>query len=188
MSVLRDAGIFIRTTAKPFCKGPIMIEAVANLFTRRNSRHEAVLALARIISRHEMAGLGYEQGITDDRRSRDKRHVAMGVWLFPCEAADLAADINLTFGVPAITHDIRSEGFGVMTPVKLNREYFVIAVPCEDDNSWQFFRCRVCHNTKAPGGWFQLGIHVERGIALDGPQRVAFREHIEQIEASTAEA
>ena len=161
-----------------------MIEAVVNLFTRRNPRRDAVLALARIISRREMAGLGFEQGIADERRARDKRHVALGVWLFPCEAADLAADIDLSFGVPAITHDIRSEGFGVMTPVKLNREYFVIAVPCEDDDGWHFFRCRVCHNTRTPGSWFQLGIQVERSIELDGRQRCAFREHIERVESS----
>ncbi|MEO2016102.1 MAG: hypothetical protein ABGZ53_17210 [Fuerstiella sp.] len=162
-----------------------MIEAVANLFSRKNPRQKAVLALARIISRHEMAGLGYKQGIADDRRARDERHVALGVWLFPCEAADVATDIDLSFGVAAVTHDIRSEGFGVMTPVKLDREYFVIAVPCEDDDGWQFFRCQVRHNTKAPGSWFQLGIHVERSIDLDGSQRVAFREHINRIEAST---
>ncbi|MCP4785037.1 MAG: hypothetical protein GY903_17575 [Fuerstiella sp.] len=163
-----------------------MIEAVANLFSRRKPRQKAVLALARIISRHEMAGLGYEQGIADDRRARDERHVALGVWLFPCEAADLAEDVDLSFGVPAVTHDIRSEGFGVMTPVKLKCDYFVIAVPCEDTDDWQFFRCRVCHNTRTPGSWFQLGIHVERSIELECSQRLAFREHIERVEASTS--
>ena len=173
------------TSEAPACKGRMMIEAVTNLFTRRNPRQAAALGLARIISRYEMVRLGYDQGISDNRRARNERHVALGVWLFPCKATDLAADIDLTFGVPAITHDIRSEGFGVMTPVKLKHEHFIIAVPCEDEDGWQFFRCRVCHNTKKSGNWFQLGIQVERTIELDGRQRAAFRDHIDQIAAAS---
>ena len=161
-----------------------MLEAVTNLFTRRDPRREAALGLARIISRHEMVGLSYDQGISDDRRTHDEWHVALGVWLFPCEPTDLAADVDLSYGVPAVTIDIRREGFGVMTPVKLKHEHFVIAVPHEEEDSWRFFRCQVCHNTRRPGSWFQLGIQVERTIELEGSQRVAFREHIQRIDAS----
>ena len=161
-----------------------MLEAVASLFTRRDPRREAALGLARIISRHEMAGLSYDQGIDQDRRTHDEWHVAMGVWLFRCESTDTAEDVDFSYGVPAVTNDICREGFGVMTPVKLEHEHFVIAVPHDEEDSWQFFRCQVCHNTKRPGNWFQLGIQVQRTIELEGSQRAAFREHIARIDAS----
>jgi hypothetical protein len=170
-------------SANPFCKGRIMLEAVTNLFTRRDPRREAALGLARIISRHEMSGLSYDQGIAEDRRIHDEWHVALGIWLFPCESTDEAADIDVSYGVPAVTIDIRRQGFGVMTPVKLQSEHFMIAVPHEEEDSWQFFRCNVCHNTRRPGNWFQLGIQVERTVDLEGTQRVAFREHIQRINA-----
>jgi hypothetical protein len=123
-------------TANPFCKGRIMLEAVTNLFTRRHPRREAALGLARIISRHEMSGLSYDQGIAEDRRIHDEWHVAMGIRLFPCESIDLAADIDMRHGVLAVTIDIRRQGFGVMTPVKLKREHFMIAVPYKEEASW----------------------------------------------------
>ena len=116
-----------------------MLEAVTNLFTRRDPRREAALGLARIISRHEMSGLSYDQGIAEDRRIHDEWHVALGIWLFPCESTDEAADIDVSYGVPAVTIDIRRQGFGVMTPVKLQSEHFMIAVPHEEEDSWQFF-------------------------------------------------
>ncbi|MCP4175912.1 MAG: hypothetical protein GY758_34655 [Fuerstiella sp.] len=162
-----------------------MIEAVANLFTRRDPGREAALGLARIISRHEMAGMSYDHGIVDDRRVNEEWHVALGVWLFPCDCSDRAEDVDMSCGVPAVTVDIRRQGFGVMTPVQLKNEYFLIAVPDEQADAWIFFRCRMRHNTKRPGNWYQLGIQVERTIDLEGSQRVAFREHIGRVEASS---
>ena len=157
-----------------------MLEVVANLFTRRDPRREARLGLARIISRYDMTCLSYEQGITVERRDRDERHVALGVWLFPCKATAKAADLNIASGVPAVTHDLRSDGFGVMTPVSLKHKHFFVAVPDETD-CWRFFKCDVRHNSVKPGNWYLLGLQVDVSILLDGKQRIRFRDHIGEI-------
>ena len=157
-----------------------MLDAFVNLFTRRDPKREAALALTRIMNRYDMGRLGYQEGISPDRRSNE-RHVALGVWLFPCGPDDDASEIVISRGVPAVTHDLRSEGFGIMTPVRMNHENYFVAT--QDEDNWHFFRCHVRHNTRKPGGWFQLGLQVDCAIDLDSNHRGKFRSHINAIEA-----
>ncbi len=157
-----------------------MLEVVSKLFSRRDPRQEAKLGLARIISRYDMTRLSYEQGISDERRSRDERYIALGVWLFPCEAETTPEELNISNGVPAVTYDLRSGGLGVMTPMFLNHKYFVVAVPDEAD-SWKFFRCEVRHNSIKPGNWYLLGMQVDIGMAVEGARRIEFKQHISHI-------
>lgn len=160
-----------------------MLDVVVNMFTRQNPRRNAALALTRIMNRFDMAKLGYDEGLTEDRRSRDERHVAMGVWLFPCGPNDRGNDFSVAGGVPAVTHDLRSQGFGIMTPVKLKHQNFIVAAP--DEENWRFFRSSVAHNTRKQGGWYQLGLHVDRSIEMDSIQRGKFRAHIEAVQADS---
>lgn len=162
-----------------------MLDVVVNMFTRRDPRRSAALAVARIMSRYEMVRLSFEEGIRDDRRASDERNVALGVWLFPCRPADTAADIHFSAGVPAITHGVRPEGFSILTPVRLRQPCFVVAIEDEEEHGWRFFRCQVRHNTRKTGGWFQLGLQVDRVIQLEGPQWAAFRHHVNTIKADS---
>lgn len=164
-----------------------MLEVVSKMFTRRDPHRDAVLGLARIISRYDMVRLGYDEGITRDRRHREERHVAIGVWIFPCSADSAAADLNPQEGIPAVTRDLRGDGIGIMSPSPLRSGYAFLAAPDEEGGSWRFFKCRVCHSTKKPGNWYQIGMQVERTIDLDGPQRTAFRAHVNQIQDATRE-
>jgi hypothetical protein len=160
-----------------------MLDVVAKLFTRKDPHRDAVLGLARIISRYDMVRLSYEQGLVADRRDRMERHVAIGVWLFPCKADSKAHDWEPSAGIPAVTRDLRNEGFGVMTPIRLSHGHYFVAAPDEEGGSWRFFKCEVRHNTEKIGGWHHLGLHVDRTIELDCAQRLAFREHISRVEA-----
>jgi hypothetical protein len=162
-----------------------MLDTVLNMFTRNDSRRNAVLGLARIISRCDLVNLSYETGHREDRRAKGQHYASWGVWLFPCEAGGTATALRISSGVPAVTHDLRSEGLGIMTPVKLKAAHLIVAIPDDEDESWRFFRGEVRHNTRRPGGWHHLGIHVESTITLESPQRVAFREHIQGIEAES---
>lgn len=162
-----------------------MLDIVVNMFSRRHPKRDATLAVTRIMNRFDMVRLSYDEGHSPDRRTCDERHVALGVWLFPCGPEDKAGDIDYSRGVPAVTHDLRSEGFGVMTPVRLAHEHFMIAA--KDDDVWRFFRCHVRHNTAKPGGWYQLGVQVDRTLELDCKHRAAFREHVESIQPDTAQ-
>lgn len=157
-----------------------MLEVVSKLFSRRDPRQEAKLGLARIISRYDMTRLSYEQGISDERRCRDERYIALGVWLFPCEAETTAHELNISCGVPAVTYDLRSGGLGVMTPMRLNFRHFVVAVPDEED-TWKFFRCEARHNSVKPGNWYLLGLQVDINLTIEGERRVEFKQHISHI-------
>lgn len=170
-----------------------MLDAVFDLFSRRAPRREAVVGLARILNRHDVANMTFEGGYEAERRDNDQRKVSWGVWLFPISAETKATDFRLDRGLPAVTQDLRREGIGVMTPMQLTGDQFVIAMP-EDpvldtyapertaiEPRWDFFRCDVRHNTRCTGGWYQLGLQVAESITLDGGQRKDFREHIASI-------
>ena len=157
-----------------------MLDAITRLFSKRDSRQEARLGLARIISRYDMIRLCYEEGINVDRRSRDERHIALGIWLFPCAEDATAEDFDINSGVPAVTHDLRCEGIGVMTPLPMDAEHYVVAAP-DENGGWRFFKCEVRHSTKKPGGWHLLGLQVDNVLDLDGSTRRAFREYIARI-------
>lgn len=160
-----------------------MLDLVTNLFSRRNPQRDAKNCLARIISRYDMSRLSYEEGIEADRRCRDERHVAIGIWLFPQTDDCPAGEFNVEHGVPAVTHDIRSEGLGVMTPISLEQKRFVVATPDESER-WRFFQTDVRHNTRKPGGWYMLGLQVTKLVEIEGDQAIEFREHISEVCAS----
>lgn len=165
-----------------------MLDTVINLFTRKDSRRNAVLGLARIISRYDLVNLSYRTGLRENRRARDEHHASWGVWLFPCSSNATCADFQVSTGLPAVTHDLRGEGLGIMTPIRLKSEHFIIAVPDEDGDTWKFFHGQVRHNTRRPGGWCHLGIQVESTVTLEHSQVLAFREHIRGIENASAES
>ncbi|MEP3481662.1 MAG: hypothetical protein ABJZ55_20635 [Fuerstiella sp.] len=170
-----------------------MLDTVLDLFSRRDPRREAVVGLARILNRRDVASLAFESGHEVDRRDNDQRKVSWGVWLFRIDAKTKAAELQLDCGLPAVTQDLRREGIGVMTPMQLAGDQFVIAMPEEpvlntyapernsSETSWIFFRCDVRHNSRCPGGWFQLGLQVAESISLESDQRVQFREHIQSV-------
>ncbi len=163
-----------------------MLEVLTNMFTRRDPKQEAALGLARIMTRYDMTRLSYDEGIREDRRHRHERTVALGVWLFPCSKSSLGEDFNTSTGIPAVTHDLRPEGFGIMTPIRSPHEYFIVATCEEGESVWRFFKCLARHNTKQPGGWYKLGLQVERLIVLEGGQRAGFHEHVASVHARIA--
>lgn len=156
-----------------------MLDVLTKLFTRRNPGRDAEDALARIMNRPGMDLLEYQSGISTDRRSRNERHVVMGVWLFPCDAEESGETLDLHTGLLAVTHDLRGGGFGVLTPSALEQQHFAVAAL---DEHWQFFRCVVRHNTRKPGGWYHLGMEVERTLSLDSEQLNAFSVHAESLQ------
>lgn len=152
-----------------------------------------MVGLARILNRHDVANMTFDSGIEVDRRENRHRNVSWGVWLFPIDSSMKANELHLDHGLPAITQDLRREGIGVMTPMRLDGDQFVIAMPetavldtfapetSSRETVWNFFRCDVRHNTRSPGGWYHLGLQVAEAVELDGGQRNDFREHVASI-------
>lgn len=170
-----------------------MLDTVLNLFSLRDPRRDAVVGLARILNRHDVANMAFDAGYEVERRDNQQRKVSWGVWLFPIDAKTKAVNLQIDRGLPAVTQDLRREGIGVMTPMMLSGDQFVIAMP-EDPvrdtfapeqstgvTTWNFFRCDVRHNTRCCGGWYQLGLQVSESIKLDGDQRSQFRQHIAEM-------
>lgn len=157
-----------------------MLDIMSRMFSRRDPRRDAQNCLARVISRFDMSRLSYREGIVNDRRSRQERHVAIGVWLFPIVKSGRPCRFNIKKGVPAVTHDIRSEGLGVMTPVRLNESRYVVATP-DDETVWRFFEAEVRHNTRKPGGWYMLGLQVNSLVLPESDQMSEFRAHTNSV-------
>ncbi|MEZ6059431.1 MAG: hypothetical protein R3C19_03615 [Planctomycetaceae bacterium] len=162
-----------------------MLDQLTNLLTSRNSRRKATLAMARIISQYDIVVMPYETGVSVERRSHDERHAAFGVWLIACDPGMNHSDIDFSSAVPAVTHDLRSEGFGVLTPLNLDDTCFVVAVP-DGKDAWRFFQTKVCHKTLKDGGWYHVGLHLKGIVETEPDQSAAFREHIRDVQAAAA--
>lgn len=164
-----------------------MLDIMSKMFTRRDPRRDAQNCLARIISRFDMSKLSYNEGIVEDRRSRQERHLSIGVWLFPIVKSGTPCRFDIEKGVPAVTHDIRSEGLGVMTPVRLHEDRYVVAIP-DEGSLWRFFEADVRHNTRKPGSWYMLGMHINSLVLPESDQMIEFREHVTEVCESAEES
>lgn len=170
-----------------------MLDTVPDLLSRREPRRKAVVGLARILNRHDAASMAFESGYEAERPDNDQRKISWGVWLFPLDSQRITNDFRLDRCLPAVTQEIRREGIGVMTPMQLADNQFVIAMPEQCvlntyapeqsslGTSWTFFRCDVRKNSRCLGGWFQLWLQVAENIELESDQRVQFREHIQSV-------
>lgn len=160
-----------------------MLKTIASLFTRNQPKREVISALTRIVNR--IAASALMQNVAQEYRQNSDCNVALGVWLFPCSPSPYPDDTDFSGGVPAVTQNLRPEGFGILTPVPLPHENFIVAVKDDHRSDWQFFGCRVRHNTAVPGGWYQLGLNAECLIDLDKNQWGTFRQHVEAVTGSS---
>lgn len=160
-----------------------MLENVLAMFQRHDPRKQAAVALARIVTQYDMCEMKYSEGLETDRRAREERHVAIGVWLIPVESGASQDDFDFSAAVPAVTQDLRANGFGVMTPVRLDATQFVTAIPDLEEH-WKFFLTSVRHNTRRPGSWYQLGLKAESLLSLEQEQMHAFNRHVDEIHAA----
>lgn len=153
-----------------------MLDAFVNMFSRKDPARTAQNCLARIITRFDMSRISYREGIVPDRRTREERNEAIGVWLFPQHENSKLGHFTVSSGVPAVTYDFRTSGMGILTPTRLKAQRFVVATPDETGN-WQFFQCDVRHNTKKAGGWHLIGLQVAALLQPEGEQLAEFRSH-----------
>ncbi|MCA9036428.1 MAG: hypothetical protein KDA91_14940 [Planctomycetaceae bacterium] len=144
---------------------------------REKPRTKASNALARILTMHDMSEMSYEEGISRSRRQDFPRPVALGVMVIPCGRETKAADVNYLHAVPGVTCDLRREGIGVLLPHNLKGDHFLVAIP-DTEEVWRFFGCECRHNSPRPGGWWQLGLHVEWLAEPESNQMADFRSRL----------
>jgi len=166
-----------------------MIAKVARMFQRRQPQREAALALARITTLTDIGSLPWDSGVYDDRRSRDEVPAALGVWVTPLAGSEKPGSVSMDSPYHAVCCDLRAKGFGVLSPMPITGERFIVAIPngTEGDDSWKYFVANACHQTPRPGGWHMLGLCIERLFEPSSAQMRQFRNAREdQLEASAA--
>jgi hypothetical protein len=157
-----------------------MIAKISNMFQRRHPQRDAALALARITTLSGMGSLPWDSGVYADRRAQDEVQASIGVWFTPVVDDAKADTLSLGTVQQAVCCDVRAEGFGVLSPVQVEGQALIVAVPNggEADAGWKFFVASCCHQTPRPGGWFLLGLQAERIYEPTSIQRQEFRAAI----------
>jgi hypothetical protein len=159
-----------------------ILSSLGGMLNRRDPRKVAEIALARILSQFDMSAIPYETGVRPSRRDGKPRSVTIGIWLVPIAEASagkvaLGQSTILGRAIPAATCDLRRQGFGVLVPVQLTSERFLVAVG-DMENTWRFFVTRVQHQSPRPGGWVQIGLKLETLFEPDTQQMLHFRTRI----------
>lgn len=147
---------------------------------RPDPRQQASLSIARLLSQLDLEALPFEEGVQPSRRDAETRHVAIGIWLIPLNENQRPDDADMNRAIPAATCDLRRHGIGVLTPAKLPSKRFIVAV-ADLENAWKFFVAESRHQSDRPGGWHQLGLHIEKVWQPESLQIVHFRHRVENI-------
>lgn len=156
------------------------LSAIGDLIHRKDRQKQAGLALARLMTQLDMESMPYDEGVRQSRRDATTRYLAIGVWLVPVGENEDPQTVDLRKAVPAATCDLRRHGIGVMIPVRLESPRFIVAI-ADIENIWRYFLVRSVHITGRPGGWFHLGLHVERIWEPTSLQTVEFRNRVENV-------
>lgn len=154
-----------------------MLDRIARLFRPEDAQKKASLALARLISQHNLETLPFREGVAPTRRKSDSQQVAVGVWLIPCEINAKDTVINFSAASPAITYDQRRSGIGVLSREVIKGGNVVVAMP-DMESVWRFFECKIVHQSKRPGGWHLIGLFVQRIVEADPREVTGFRQQI----------
>jgi hypothetical protein len=157
-----------------------VLNAVTSMLHRPDARLQASLSLARLMSQLDLEAMPFEEGVQASRRDAETRHVAIGIWLIPLDEKQNADAADMKKAIPATTCDLRRNGIGVLTPARLGSKKFVVAV-ADLENAWKFFVAETRHQSDRPGGWHQLGLHVEKIWQPGSMQIVQFRHRVENI-------
>lgn len=164
-----------------------MMDRVRNFFNPNESRRKASLAMARLLTWHDMHGMSFRENIEASRRKSESRQIALGAWLIPwCEDTPARA-LNFDLAAPAVTYDLRRTGIGVLTRRPIEFSTITVAMPDLED-VWRFFECQVCHQSRRPGGWTLAGLQVIQLLELDPRDVTYFRSRIEDESAAALPA
>ena len=149
---------------------------LSGLFPRRNPLHLGKTILARLLSHADMQKIPYATGMQPENRDGKARQMAVGVWMVPVISGKIVRNVA---PIRAVTFDVRSEGFGLLTTENLNAPSYYVALP-DEANALRYLHMTTCHVTARPGGWYQIGLKIA-GICDSGSRDLApLREFINQ--------
>lgn len=156
-----------------------------SLFTTRDPKREATSAVTRLINIIDAEELKYSQGLVGELRKSRDRYATIGVWIIPLKGGQAAENMVVPSAVPAVTHDLRVSGLGIVAPAPLAWKEAVVALPMPgkepEDEIMMFLRVEIRHCTRKTGGWYAMGMELQDLLKPDSAVLCAFRKHTELV-------
>lgn len=153
------------------------VGTISRLFNRAESHKNARAAMARLLTQLEMNTMPFDSGIRATRRDTETRRSAIGTWLLPIPDGEDFAHLSLSSLVPAVTSDLRQDGFGILSTTPVATEKAILAVP-DNEGIWRFFITSVRHCSPRPGHWYHAGLKIERLFEPTSEQSIEFRQRV----------
>jgi hypothetical protein len=163
------------------------LRSVSRLFGTRSAEQRAQSAMSRVLSQLELEVMPYESGLCETRRSEVRRRAAIGIWLLELPDEFVDEELLLQNVVPAVTSDLRNDGFGILMTKQLTSGHVMVAIP-DKEGVWKYFATEVRYQSSRPGGWNQIGLKIERLVELNALQVNLFRSRTTPDETATESA
>lgn len=164
-----------------------MLERLTRLFVPDDKRRKAHLTLARLLTQIELNGLSYRENVEATRRKSESHAMAMGAWIIPYRESAADGRLALELAMPVVTYDFRRTGVGVLSRAKIEFESIAVAIP-DVEGVWNFFDCRVCHQSGRPGGWTLAGLQISQLLIPDPHDVTLFRRQIGDVPEADVES
>ena len=160
--------------------------SILKLFGARDPKEKASLALARMLSQYDMASLPFENQLTDTRRRDQSRPISLGAMALPMAAKQAESSVDFSQAQPMNTCDLRREGIGILSTRRQECPRLIVAI-ADSEESWKFFCCEIRHQSRRPGGWWQLGLKIKSLYDPSACQMQDFRACLKQIFGDSAQ-
>lgn len=146
----------------------------------RSGVQKASLALARIISQHDLELLPFQEGVQESKRRDKPRQISLGMWVIPLTEEIPVEETSMTNVLPVVSCDLRREGIGILVFADIVARGCIVAIP-DKENVWRFFMTTIRHRTPKPGGWLQIGLQINNLLELSGGQTSEFLNAVTAI-------
>ena len=152
-----------------------MLDRLTRLFKPENPRRNAEKAFSRLINQSTLDSLLYREGLAESRRQSTGQTNAVGVLVMERRITlNDRPDFENPF--PAVSIDFRQLGIGILLRSRIEGPTVIVAIPDKED-VWRLFECEVRHQSRRPGGWFQVGLRIFAIYQPTDMEMAEFRIH-----------
>lgn len=135
-----------------------MLNRLTRLFRPEDPRRIAEMAFSRLITQCTLDSLQYREGLAETRRHSAAQTYAVGILAMERKIASSDAP-DFDNPIPGVTIDFRHLGIGILLQRRLDSPTVIVAIP-DNEEAWRMFECEVRHQSRRPGGWYQVGLKI----------------------------
>lgn len=152
-----------------------MLNRLTRLFRPEDPRRIAEMAFSRLITQCTLDSLQYREGLAETRRHTAGQTYAVGVLAMePKIASNDGPDFDNP--IPGVTIDFRHLGIGILLQRRLDSPTVIVAIP-DKEEARRMFECEVRHQSRRPGGWYQVGLKILANYQPTDVETIAIRAH-----------